>query len=78
MDRELPRLFCLAKLNQSPDLRWPRVCQVSKLDCVAYHRRRAHGLGRGSLFSVLAYWFRTGATAAACPDLLSLPSPTML
>jgi hypothetical protein len=76
MGRDLPRLFYLGKLNQSPDLRWLRVCRVDNLDCVAHHRRRSHGLGRGSLLSVLSYWFRTGGRAAACPDLLSLPSPT--
>jgi len=34
-------------------------------------------LGRGFLFSVLAYWFRSSGRAAACADPLSLPLPTM-
>ena len=72
------RLSYLGKLNQSPDFRWLGVCLVGNLDCAAHHCGRLHGLDRGCLSNVLAYWFRVGGRAAACPDLLSLPSPKTL
>jgi hypothetical protein len=74
--RRAPHVFHLGKLNQSPNLRWLGVSRVDTLECVAHHRRRPHGLDRGSLFSVLAHWFRTRGRAASCAHLLSLPLPT--
>ena len=74
--KSFPPLYS-GRLNQSPDLPSPSVCRIGKLDCVAHQGGRSHGLSCGSLLSMLAYWFRTSGRAAACTDLLSLPSPAL-
>ncbi|MFY9838890.1 MAG: hypothetical protein WAK55_20920 [Xanthobacteraceae bacterium] len=65
-----PRLFAAANAESMS-----RVCRTSILvNTIAHHRRHPHGFGRGSLFSVLAYWFSHGRTRclACSPALVAI------